>query len=245
MKKTIFILLLLSSFGLKVYSQWTLQLSSGLAFETYNDVRIPNETGTLFSFTDDFSIQGPVIPLRLRLGYAFGKNELLGLFAPLSIRYEGAAPHQIRFQQTVFAQGEAIDGRYKFNSYRLTYRRLLLQNGQWTLAVGFTAKIRDAQVRLASPQQSDQKDDLGFVPLLHLLARYQTNNWGFFLEGDGLAGGPGRAFDYLLALDRQIAPSFSIKAGYRIIEGGADVDEVYNFAWLNFVVIGLVFSLKL
>jgi hypothetical protein len=33
-----------------------------------------------------------------------------------------------------------------------------------------------------------------------------------------------------------------LKAGYRLLEGGADVEEVYNFAWLNFLVIGAVYS---
>jgi len=27
-----------------------------------------------------------------------------------------------------------------------------------------------------------------------------------------------------------------VSAGYRTVEGGADVDEVYNFAWLHYAV---------
>ena len=34
--------------------------------------------------------------------------------------------------------------------------------------------------------------------------------------------------------------SWSVTAGYRTVEGGADTDEVYNFAWFNaFVVSGI------
>jgi hypothetical protein len=28
-----------------------------------------------------------------------------------------------------------------------------------------------------------------------------------------------------------------VSAGYRTVEGGADVDEVYNFAWLHYAVL--------
>jgi hypothetical protein len=34
-----------------------------------------------------------------------------------------------------------------------------------------------------------------------------------------------------------------IKAGYRILEGGANVDEVYNFTMVQFAVFGLFFQL--
>ena len=63
---------------------------------------------------------------------------------------------------------------------------------------GFTAKIRDAEIRLTAVNITDKKDDFGFVPLLNLYAEYNFNNWAAFFEGDGLAGEPGRAFDLYL-----------------------------------------------
>lgn len=75
------ILFLISSIS---QAQVSIDLESGLAFPGYNDVRIPNETGTLFSFQEDFETEGPVIPLRIRLGYSFNeKNHLFALYAPL------------------------------------------------------------------------------------------------------------------------------------------------------------------
>jgi hypothetical protein len=54
--------------------------------------------GTTFSFTDDFELRGPVIPVRLTLSYTFAeKNHLHGLFAPLGLNYEGVAPYDIVF----------------------------------------------------------------------------------------------------------------------------------------------------
>jgi hypothetical protein len=36
-----------------------------------------------------------------------------------------------------------------------------------------------------------------------------------------------------------IGERWSISAGYRTVEGGADVDEVYNFAWFHYAVASL------
>ena len=241
-KKSFLLLILAFTFS-GANAQWSIGLESGIPFEGYNDVSIPNERGTKFSFTDDFELQGPVIPVRLTLGYTFsGKNHLFALFAPLGLNYEGPAPFDISFQQSLFTAGQMIDGFYKFNSYRLGYRRYLLESGGWTIGVGFTAKIRDARVKLSSGNLSDKKDDLGFVPLLHIFAAREFDRWMIFLEGDGLAGGPGRAFDFFLGARINITGNLSGKAGYRIVEGGADVSEVYNFALFNIASAGIAWE---
>jgi hypothetical protein len=63
--------------------------------------------------------------------------------------------------------------------------------------------------------------------------------WGLLLDGDALAGGPGRAEDVTLALRYQLRDDLAVRAGYRFVEGGSDVDEVYNFALVHFVGAGL------
>lgn len=225
-------------------AQISIDAESGLAFQTYNDVRIPNEGGTTFDFNQDFELQGPVVPFRVRLGYTFKeKNHIFALYAPLTVNYEGAAPRDINFENSRFTEGTDIEGLYRFNSYRLTYRRDVLLRENWTLGIGFTAKIRDARVQLTSAETSDRKDDLGFVPLLHLYAAYHTDKWRFYFEGDGLAGGPGRAFDLFAGARYAISDRIDAKAGYRMLEGGADVDEVYNFTLVNFLVLGVFITI--
>lgn len=224
------------------HAQFSIDAETGFAFQDYNHVRIPNETGTFFNFNGDFDIKGPVIPFRTRVGYTFGeKNHVFALFAPLFVNYEGAAPRDIQFQQANFDTGDLIDGFYQFNSYRLTYRRDLVRDDAWTVGVGFTAKIRDASVRLENEEGlKDRKDDFGFVPLLHVFTSYTLpNQVNFYLEGDGLAGGPGRAFDFFLGTRIPLTERTDLKAGYRMLEGGANVDDVYNFTLVNFAVFGV------
>jgi hypothetical protein len=226
------------------FSQWSLDVETGLPFPGYNDVRIPNETGTEFSFTDDFELKGTVIPFRLQVGFTFfERNHLFALFAPLSIQYEGTAPYDIYFQNSLFEEGAYIDGLYKFNSYRLTYRRDLIRSEKWVFGLGFTAKIRDARVRLTTDGITDAKNDIGFVPLLNLHLAYKPGDFSVRLDGDGLAGGPGRAFDISLVGTYALTPNLHLKAGYRFLEGGADIDEVYNFTLINFAIAGFIWNL--
>lgn len=246
MMKKLILLFLFSVVFISIKAQLSIEIESGVVFPGYNDVRIPNDPtqSTKFSFTEDFEIQDPVIPIRLRLTYTFSKkNHLSVLYAPLSIDYAGVQDQDIRFQQTVFPSGEEIQGFYKFNSYRLTYRRDLVSSEKWTFGLGLTAKIRDARVQLKNTDNSAKKDDLGFVPLINVLLSYQTSKWIFILEGDALGARQGRAVDLFLGTFYKVNDNILVKTGYRILEGGADVGQVYNLTLLNFASIGLTWTL--
>jgi hypothetical protein len=60
--------------------------------------------------------------------------------------------------------------------------------------------------------------------------------WQLGLDADALAGGPGRAIDAALKLGYDPGGRWAVHAGYRTVEGGADVPEVYSFAWLHYAV---------
>jgi len=183
--KKIYFLLIFTGLLIQSNGQVSLDISGGLVGQSYNEVRIPNEQGTTFDLYKDFQIQGPAIYYSLKLGYCFSeKNHFFLLYAPLSANYKGPAPFDIRYQNTTFLQGQNIDAFYKFNSYRLTYRRDVYRSEKWLVGVGFTAKIRDAEIRLTAGDITDTKVDLGFVPLLNLYAEYNFNNWAMFFEGD-------------------------------------------------------------
>ena len=71
-------------------------------------------------------------------------------------------------------------------------------------------------------------------PLLYFRADWSfAERWHFIFDIDALAGGPGRAIDLTARLAYDIGPRWGVTVGYRTVEGGADVDEVYNFAWFN------------
>jgi hypothetical protein len=62
------------------------------------------------------------------------------------------------------------------------------------------------------------------------------------MEFDGLAGGPGRAFDVALKGIYSISNRLDLGLGYRTIEGGSDTNSVYTFAWFNAVNLSFIFK---
>lgn len=224
-----------------IAAQGFIDLETGLASTRYNDVRVPNQGGTLFSLTDDLSTD-PSAFIRLRLGYRLGKRHNLSLLiAPLTLKAKGQVDKDLNFSDETFPAGTPLEGKYTFNSYRLTYRFDLKRSPKWIIGIGFTAKIRDAAIRVEGGGLKAESTNTGFVPLLNLLIQWNfAEKWHLLLEADALAapGGQGRAEDILLGLAYSVSDRIDIKAGYRFVEGGADVDTVYNFTWVNYFMIG-------
>jgi hypothetical protein len=59
------------------------------------------------------------------------------------------------------------------------------------------------------------------------------------LGGYALAAPQGRVEEVIISATFSLTDHFELKAGYRILEGGADNDEVYNFALFNYASVGL------
>jgi hypothetical protein len=244
-KSIILVTSVLLVFSTAYPAKWFFDIETGLVSSGYNNVRIPNETGTLFSLSEDLDIQSKMF-FRIRAGVELGKRHVVSLFAaPLTLTAKGQVDQEIFFFEEQFPPQASLDAVYTFNSYRATYRYDIVRSPKWNIGIGFTAKIRDAVIKVESPDKSSEKTNVGFVPLLHFRAEYFiTPHIRALLEGDALAspGGQGRAEDVFLGLIVNAGKGCDIKAGYRMIEGGADVEEVYNFAWLNLYTIGAVFS---
>lgn len=206
-----------------------------------NTVQVPNDAAnSRFSLTDVLG-KGPTAGGRATLvfgGFRPGHEWRL-LAAPFSIDDGGTLAAPIRFQNTDFAAG-AVQAKYRFDSYRATYRLPLASSANWDWHWGVTAKVRAAEITLAQGAVSASKSNTGVVPLLHLAGegRYGTH-WRVSLDFDGLASPQGRAIDLGARIGYAITPSMDVFAGARIVEGGADNDEVYNFAQLNQLSLGV------
>jgi len=236
------IMLFLSLSAGPLSAQWFFDLENGLAVPGYNDVRIPGNTGTLFSLCDDLKTDSAYF-FRVRLGYRWRSRHTISVFAaPLRLHAAGEVGKEIVFFEETFPANVPLTGVYKFNSYRLTYRYDLLRSGKWQAGLGFTAKIRDAAIKIEGGGKSSNKTNIGPVPLLNFRVAWQFHkNWGLLLEGDVAAAPQGRAEDVLLALQYRCNERLTLKAGYRILEGGSDVEEVYTFALIHFLSIGFAY----
>jgi len=222
---TLIMLLLLSGAGPQGRAQVELDIESGAVFSGYNDVRIPGDGGTLFSLSEELNID-PTPFFRIRLFYDFNPRHHLGiLLAPLSLESKGTLDRDLTFLDRTFPAGTALEATYRFNSYRLIYRYDFLRREELELGIGFTAKIRDAEISVRGDNAESKKTNVGFVPILHFRLLWNLDDrFSFLLDGDALAAPQGRAEDVLAALLYRGSDRIALKLGYRILEGGADND---------------------
>jgi hypothetical protein len=218
-----------------------IELEGGPAWQSYNDVEIPNDgSATRFSL-DDLAGSGAWPAGRLYLSWnPSQRHGLRLLLAPFSLTETGVPDQVISFAGETYSAGQPTRATYTFNSYRLTYRYRFHASDRSTAWIGFTGKVRDALIALEQEAVSSRKEDLGFVPLLHVSGQWRVApRWLLSLDADALAGGPGRAEDVALKAGFELSDGWTVQAGYRTVEGGADVDEVYTFAWLHYAVVSM------
>jgi hypothetical protein len=214
-------------------------LEGGAAWQTRNDFRIPGEGGTLVQLADEDA--GPTAALRATLTWDLDERQSLRLLAaPLRLETTFTPDSPGVFQALVFPAGQPTDATYVFNSYRLSWYWRFPPGEKWSFRLGATLKVRDAQIGLAGDTGRAVKDDLGVVPLLYLCARYQaTSRFALELEADALAAPQGRAEDVSLKSVFRVSDRVELDVGYRLLEGGADNEEVYTFAFFHYAVAGL------
>jgi hypothetical protein len=215
--------------------RWSLNVDGGAAWQSRNDVQIPNDSGTRFSLAD-IAGSGPLPFYRLELNYKWKpRHGFRFLYAPFEYTKTGTLDKDVFFVDQTFNAGEPTEATYRFNSYRATYRYLWHDGKQWQWHVGFTAKIRDAEIALKQEGKSAKDSNVGIVPLINLYGEYAfARRWRFIVDFDGLAAPQGRAVDLGLLVHYDVAKRWYVGGGYRTLEGGADNDEVYNFAWIHY-----------
>ncbi len=225
-------------------ARWSVDIEAGPVFSGYNDVRIPGDTGTLFSLVDDLDAR-TALGFRARASKTFGDRHWVSvLVAPLRVESRGPLDRDVVFAGRLFdAGGEELKALYRFDSYRLTYRYGLVRARRFRLDLGLTAKVRDAEIRLNYPivrLPGASKTNTGFVPLISFRADWQLGpRVGLVLDGDALGVPQGRAEDVMVALRVGFGDRVDARVGCRVLEGGSDVNEVYGFALFHYAVAGV------
>ena len=160
-----FMLTLFIFTSMTAYAQIGFDIETGMVFSGYNDVRIPGDTGTKFSLSENLEADTPVF-YRVRIGYTFNeRNNISVLYAPLEIESTGQFENDIQFADALFPANTDIVAQYRFDSYRLTYRYDLVKKNNIEFGLGLTGKIRDAETALTSSELTGTKTNTGFVLL--------------------------------------------------------------------------------
>ncbi len=223
-----------------VAAEYVFNLQAAEVFTSKNDVRIPGDTGTRFSFSDDLKTDTKFTG-RLEAGYIRDMRDYFGVVvSPLSLSSHGRLDRDIRFAGKTFPAGTDLDATFRFDSYRFTWRRNLVTRDDLDTWVGLTAKVRDAAITVEGGGLRAEKKNTGFVPLINFLIDWRfTKPWTFRVAGDALGSTQGRAEDVFFAMMYDVSGSTRFFAGYRVLEGGADNSEVYTFSLFHYAVAGM------
>ena len=218
----------------------TIEVEGGPWWVSRNNVRIPPSTGTEFSMLD-LTGTGPNAYVRIAATFRLAARHQLRLVAaPVQTTDTGTFSTPVTFVDQTFAPGVPTEGTYKFNTYRVGYRYTLYDSQNWHVEIGAALLTRDAKIEVRQGDKAARDTDLGFVPLASFsFTRRLSDRAALVFDVDGLGSKQGRAIDALLKVDLALSDRWTFGAGYRTIEGGADVDTVYNFAWLHFGVASL------
>ena len=222
-----------------------LTVELGAAWQLRNTAQVSNEPPNTRFKIDDLTGDGPYPAGRVVLDWPLNeKHRLRFLIAPLGIDESGTTSQPIVFRDTTFAPGP-IDVKYRFDSYRASYRYVFYERERWTWSGGGTLNIRDAEIRLQQGTLSRVRKNTGVVPLLALEGEWRfAPGWYGLLDFEGLAAPQGRAIDVALKLGYDVTPNISVAGGYRILDGGADNDDLYTFARFDSAVLGLTWSFR-
>ncbi|MDH4274408.1 MAG: hypothetical protein OEW08_05165 [Gammaproteobacteria bacterium] len=216
-------------------ANWLFTLEGGALYQTKSDVQIPPDTGTRFSLIDAIG-KGPLPYWRMEGKYAINdRHRVRLLIAPFAVEQIGRLDKPVVYHGNTFSANTDTTYRYQFNSYRLSYAYRFFEDASWSWDAGFTAKIRDAEIALTQGNTRSSYPNIGFVPLLHLAAeKHITSDWNITMDLDAAWSPYGRAEDFGLFVHYRLNNTWQLGAGYRTVEGGADVDRVYNFAWFHY-----------
>jgi hypothetical protein len=229
---------------------YRVELEVGGVWQSLNTAQSPARTtatspqGSLFSLKE-LQGSGPEPFARLSAGYTWGdRHQIHALYAPLTISGTGAFSTPVLFQGEAFVANVTTAGRYRFDSYRIGYRYKFLDECRWQLWGGATLKARDANIALTQGAVQANRANTGVVPLLSLYVRRDlSERWSAIFDLEGLAAPQGRAIDAAFKVRYRVTDRIGLNAGYRMLEGGADNERVYTFAWLHYGLLALDYQL--
>jgi hypothetical protein len=88
-----------------------------------------------------------------------------------------------------------------------------------------------------------QNFSIGFVPLINLIASWDiSQKMGVDFFGEGIAASKGRAIDLSLSGRYNFSNYLQGNIGYRLLEGGTNGTNRYNFIQLHFIFVSLNYT---
>lgn len=226
-----------------------------------------DKDGSTFDYVDEGG-QDYIFPAwRISSEFLFNKHHaVILLYQPLDLRTETVLERDVRIQDLTFPEGTAMDLRYGFDFWRLSYAYDFLgDRPKDEFSLGFSMQLRNANIVFSSADGRLRRDNrnIGPVPLIKLRGRWQAYG-PMWIGGEADAiyapvkyinGSDsdvvGAFYDLNARVGFAASPTFDLFFNVRYLGGGAEGtgDEEKNYDgftsnWLNFLTATLGVEVK-
>ena len=198
------------------------------------------------------------------------RHTIVLLYQPIDVRTETYLLAPLVLDSDTFPAGTAMDLRYGFDFYRVSYQYDFWPEADRELAVGLSMQVRDASISFVPKDGSNARvyQDLGPVPILRFRGRLPVtdNSWvgteidGFYAQGKGVTGSTnvessfrGAILDASLRYGLSLNESLDAFINARYIGGGASGQQSepeiantdgYTDNWLGTVALSVGMYIK-
>ena len=227
----------------RAQERWRVDVENGAAISGYNDVGIPGNTGTRFSMTDDLKSDTEYL-WRVRADFrSRPETRDLGAHRPAHDHVLGYLRRPVDFAGATYRPGRPCRRHVDVQLVSRDVPLRAVPQGHLDVRVRRDRQgpRRGDSTRVEWAVGREDRPWRGAARQLQVRAAPGRIARPSFVEGDALAAPQGRAEDVFAGIVVDAGRQWSIKAGYRFLEGGADNDEVYTFAAVHYVAAGVVF----
>jgi len=208
----------ISEFGFLVAVSHTIQFS---------------KDGTKFDYVDEGGQDNAFLVTRHSAELELDRRHaLVLLYQPLDIRTSVRLNRDVSVDGEVFARGTAMNLRYGFDFYRLSYIfDLLGDRPRDEISLGLSLQMRNAAIVFTSADGTQRRAnrDVGPVPLIKLRGRWGVSERTWLgLEVDGIWA----PIKYINGSDSDVEGALvdlSLRVGYRVVKS---LDAFFNIRYL-------------
>jgi hypothetical protein len=219
-------------------------IETGLMMTGKNDVRVPGNSGTNFSLTEDFDAKA-ALHFRFKLVQPLAeKHRLIFTYAPLKVTSTGTTKDDIHFGGSHFIPNLNLTGEYRLDSYRQSYMLDLVKLAKTSVSVGASVEIRDEAVKLSGSDYYGKRADTNVVFLANAGWKSQlSSKTSLLIEGDFLIDKDNSCNDIYLGMYNKFLKDSGFKYGYRIIQRKTYTESIHNNAVFHFLTVGVDLNL--
>jgi hypothetical protein len=193
------------------------------------------KNGTNFDYVGEGAQNNLFLFLRLSGEVTlFKRHTLMFLYQPLNVQSQTVLRNELKQDTATFDQGEALDLRYGFDFYRVSYLFDIFPEKNRELSFGLSFQLRNATIVFTNVQGTKRsyRNDVGIVPILKSRGYFLfANRLSFGFEIDGfyapisiLNGSTnevtGAILDASLRIGYRIHPHADLYFNVRYIGGG-------------------------